>query len=47
MDLDQACPEGVAGVESGATFPQWLAQVVTVGLWAPRRVVVRCAEVAR
>lgn len=47
VDLDAACPEGVARVESGAGFPHWLAQVATVGLWSPRRVVVTCAEVAR
>jgi Bor protein len=47
IDLDAACPEGVAGVHSGATFPQWLGQVVTLGLWSPRRVTVTCAEVAR
>jgi len=47
VDLDTACPEGVARFRSEASFPQWLAQVATVGLWAPRRVVVECAEVAR
>lgn len=47
VDLDAACPEGVARFRSEASFPQWLAQVATIGLWAPRRVVVECAEVAR
>jgi hypothetical protein len=47
VDLDAACPEGVSQVESGASFPLWFAQVATLGLWAPRRVVVTCAEVAR
>jgi hypothetical protein len=47
VDLDAACPEGVARVESGAELHHWLAQVATLGLWSPRRVKVTCAEVAR
>jgi hypothetical protein len=47
VDLDVACPEGVARFRSEATFAHWLAQVATAGLWSPRRVVVECAEVAR
>ena len=30
-----------------ATFLDYLGQVVTLGFWGPRRVVVECAEVAR
>lgn len=44
VDLDAACPEGVARVESSAGFSHWLAQVATVGIWSPRRVVVTCSE---
>ena len=44
VDLDAACPEGVASMESEATFGGWIAQVVTVGFWSPRRVTVVCAE---
>jgi hypothetical protein len=47
VDLDEACPEGVARVRSGAGFGGWLAQAGTVGIWAPRTVTVECAEVAR
>jgi ABC-type glycerol-3-phosphate transport system substrate-binding protein len=47
VDLDAACPEGVARFRSEATALQWAAQVVTFGFWSPRRVVVECAEVAR
>ncbi len=47
VDLDAACPEGVARFRSEATALQWAAQVVTIGFWSPRRVVVECAEVAR
>jgi hypothetical protein len=43
-DLDAACPEGVAGFHSEATALGWVAQVVTLGFWSPRRVVVVCAE---
>jgi len=47
VDLEAACPEGVARWRSGATFGDWLADVVTLGIWGPRTVVVECAEVAR
>lgn len=47
VDLDAACPEGVARFRNEAGPLHWLAQVGTLGLWAPRRVVVECAEVAR
>ncbi len=47
VDLDAACPEGVARFRSEATFGDYLAQVATLGFWGPRRVVVECAEVAR
>ena len=44
VDLDAACPEGVASFHSEAGFGGWLAQVVTLGFWSPRKVVVMCAE---
>lgn len=47
VDLDAACPEGVARFRNEAGAPHWLAEVATLGLWSPRRVVVECAEVAR
>jgi hypothetical protein len=47
VDLDEACPEGVARFGSEATPLQWLAEVATVGMWSPRRVVVECVEVSR
>lgn len=47
VDLDAACPEGVARFRNEAGPLHWVAEVATLGLWAPRRVVVECAEVAR
>jgi hypothetical protein len=47
IDLDAACPEGVARFRNDAGALHWLAEVATLGLWCPRRVVVECAEVAR
>jgi hypothetical protein len=44
VDLDAACPEGVASFESQATALGWVAQVVTFGFWSPRSVTVVCAE---
>jgi hypothetical protein len=47
VDLDAACPEGAARWKSGATFGDWLGEVLTLGIWAPRTIVIECAEVAR
>jgi hypothetical protein len=47
VDLDEACPEGVARFRSEARTLHWVAQVATIGFWSPRRVVVECAEVTR
>lgn len=47
VDLDAACPEGVARFRNEAGALHWIAEVATLGLWSPRRVVVECAEVAR
>ncbi len=47
VNLDDACPEGVARFRSESTALQWVAQVVTIGFWSPRSVVVECAEVTR
>jgi hypothetical protein len=44
VDLDAACPEGVASFRSEATALGWVAQVVTIGFWSPRLVTVVCAE---
>lgn len=44
IDLDAACPEGVASFSSRATALGWVAQVVTLGFWSPRQVTVVCAE---
>lgn len=47
VDLDAACPEGVARFRNEAGVLHWIAEVATLGVWSPRRVVVECAEVAR
>jgi hypothetical protein len=43
VDLDAACPEGVAAFRSEATLAGWVAEVATLGLWSPRQVIVECA----
>jgi hypothetical protein len=43
VDLDAACPEGVARFHSEATAAGWVAEVATLGIWSPRQVVVECA----
>ena len=47
IDLDAACPEGFASFRNEAGALHWVAEVATLGLWSPRRVVVECAEVLR
>ena len=47
VDLDAACPEGVASFQSSAGLGGWIAQVLTLGFWSPRHVVVVCAEGSR
>ena len=47
VDLDAACPEGVARWQSRATFGDVLADLLTLGIWSPRTVVLECVEVAR
>ncbi len=46
IDLDAACPEGVARFGSKAPPLYWVAEVATLGIWSPRRVVVECAEMS-
>jgi hypothetical protein len=47
VDLDAACPEGVASFHAEATALGWVAQVATLGFWSPRRVTVVCADGVR
>jgi len=47
VDLDDACPEGVARWESRATFGNWLVDVLTLGVYGPRTVHIECEAVAR
>jgi Bor protein len=47
IDLDAACPEGVARWRSEATAGNWLVDVVTLGIYNPRTITIECAEVSR
>jgi hypothetical protein len=47
VDLDAACPDGAARWRSQATAGDYLADVLTLGLYNPRTVTIECAEVAR
>jgi hypothetical protein len=44
VDLDAACPEGVARWQNQATFGDAFIDVITIGLWSPRTVTLTCAE---
>jgi hypothetical protein len=47
VDLDAACPEGVARWTNRSDALDWLASVGTLGVWSPRTVTIECAEVSR
>lgn len=44
VDLDAACPEGAARWQNKATFGDAFLDVITVGIWSPRTVLIECAE---
>jgi hypothetical protein len=47
VDLDAACPQGVASWRSDAKVGDWLLDVLTIGIYNPRTVTIQCAEVSR
>jgi hypothetical protein len=47
VDLDAACPQGVAEWRSDATGSDWLVDVLTLGIYNPRTVTIQCVEVSR
>lgn len=47
VDLEAACPEGAARWRSQATAGDWFIDVITLGIYNPRTVVIECAEVSR
>jgi hypothetical protein len=47
VDLDAACPQGVAAWRSDAKGGDWLLDVLTLGIYSPRTVVIRCVEVKK
>lgn len=44
VDLDAACPEGVARWRNEARGSDVLIGLVTFGIWSPRTVTIECAE---
>lgn len=44
IDVTQNCPAGIATVTTQMTVPNWLAQAVTLSIYAPRNVTVTCAQ---
>ena len=44
VDLERACPSGVARFGSYINFGNWLPAFLTLGLYAPRTVFVECAS---
>lgn len=44
VDLDAACPEGVARWENGATPVDYFVDIATFGILSPRTVTIECVE---
>lgn len=47
VDLDAACPQGVAAWRSDAKPVDWFLDVITIGIYNPRTVTIQCVEVKR
>lgn len=43
IDVSPQCTSGIATVETQMSVPNWLATLVTLGIYAPRSVTVTCA----
>jgi hypothetical protein len=44
VDLDAACPEGAARWQNRASPLNAFVDLVTLGIWSPRTVIIECAE---
>jgi hypothetical protein len=44
IDVSQQCRNGIATVDTQLTVPNWLATLVTLGIYSPRSVTVTCAQ---
>jgi hypothetical protein len=44
IDVSQQCRSGIATVETQLSVPNWLATLVTLGIYSPRAVTVTCAQ---
>lgn len=44
VDLDAACPEGAARWQNRASPLNAFFDLVTLGIWSPRTVIIECAE---
>jgi hypothetical protein len=47
VDLDAACPGGVASFRVDSKAGDWFVDVITLGIYAPRTVTIQCVEVKR
>lgn len=43
-DADELCPEGTAGVQTAGDLTTGVVTIATLGIYAPRRVYVTCAQ---
>ena len=43
VNVKEFCPNGAAEIATGNNFATWLLRVVTIGIYSPRKVIIRCS----
>ena len=43
VNVKEFCPQGAAEVATGNNFATWFLRVITIGIYSPRKVIIRCS----
>ena len=43
VDVKEFCPQGAAEIATGNNFATWLLRAITLGIYSPRKVIIRCS----
>ncbi len=43
VNVKEFCPQGAAEVATGSNFGTWIVGVITIGIYSPRKVIIRCS----
>jgi hypothetical protein len=43
LNVKEFCPNGAAEIATGNNFATWFLRVLTIGIYSPRKVIVRCS----